>query len=353
MSTVSFVATRGTRYIVGLIIGAAVAAALVLAQGESFAAFSSAILNASFSGGNEMLNLLRWSAPLALSGLAFVIGARAGIFNTGVEGQVIVGAACAAVTGSVLGNLPGYVLLPLATLAGAAGGMLWALPAAWLFRRFRINEVVTTLMLNYIGTLLVTLVVREFFIAKSSDGNESITVTSQPIAEGAEYGRLSPGSEASWTLVLTVLVVIVGAFALLKTRWGYELTSAGDGPRYAAYAGVDQRGVQLRAFLLSGALGGLVGAFEVQGVLHRFIEGSLTDFGWNGILVGLIGMNHPIGIGASALFLGALENGQLAVQQLTGVSPYMLQLIASLFILVFAVDPLRRIYQTIRSRHVN
>lgn len=341
---------RTLRYAAGLAIGTAVAAALVAAQGESFAEFTNAVLSSSFASPIALLNLLRWTAPLILSGLAFIIGARAGIFNTGVEGQIVIGAACAAIVGSTLTELPPIFLIPVTTMAGAAGGLLWALPAAWLFRRYRINEVVTTLMLNYIGVLLVSLLIREFFLAESSEGNESITVTSRSIAEAAEYPGFIGASQASWTILLTIVVCAAGALVLLKTRVGYEITSVGDGPRFADYAGINARGVQFRAFLISGTLGGLLGAFEVQGVLHRFIEGSLLDFGWNGILVGLIGMNHPLGIGASALFLGALENGQLAVQQFTGVSPYMIQLIASLFILVFAIDPVKKAIQTIRRR---
>lgn len=345
----TLIAQRTSRYVAGLAIGTVVAAVLVLMQGESFAEFTDAILMSSFGSTDGFLNLLRWTAPLILSGLAFLVGARTGIFNTGVEGQVIVGAACAAVVGSTL-DLPPIVLIPVVTIAGALGGLLWAMPAAWLFRRYGINEVVTTLMLNYVAVLLVNLVIREYFIAQSSEGNESITVTSRRINEGAEYPRFIASSEASWTIVAIGILFAVLAFVLLKTRWGYELTSIGEGPKYASYAGIDTRGVQYRAFLLSGALGGLVGALEVQGVLHRFIEGALTDFGWNGILVGLIGMNHPLGIGASAMFLGALENGQLAVQQFTGVSPYMIELIASLFILIFAIDPVKKAIQTMRRR---
>lgn len=342
---------RSSRYVIGFGIGALITVALVAAQGESIESFSRAIFDSSFSSSVSVLNLLRWTTPLLLSGLAFIIGARAGIFNTGVEGQVIIGAATAAIVGSTL-QLPAVLLIPITTIAGVVGGALWALPAAWLFKKYRINEVVTTLMLNYIGVLLVNLVIREYFISQSSDGVESITVTSRRIFAEAELPAFIPASGASWALILTVIICAVAAFILLKTRTGYEITAIGDGRQFANYAGIDAQGLQFRAFMVSGALGGLVGALEVQGVLHRFIEGSLTDFGWNGILVGLIGMNHPIGIAASAVFLGALENGQLAIQQFTGVSPYMIKLIAALFILVFAIDPLKKIVQTIRRRRV-
>jgi len=341
-----------TRYSVGLAIGGVVISILLVAQGENLGRFVNVVLASSFVSTDAVLNLARWTAPLILSSLAFLIGARAGIFNTGVEGQIIVGACVAAIVGSSM-QLPAIVLLPITTAAGAAAGMLWAYPAAWLFRRYRVNEVVTTLMLNYIAVLLCNLVVRVFFLAKSSEGHESITVTSRPIAESAAYPVFVGSSSASWTVLATVLVFIAGAIALLSTRWGDEVTAIGGSRKFASYAGIDARGVQFRVFLLSGAIGGLVGAFEVQGILHQFIDGSLTNFGWNGILGGLLAMNHPVGIAASSLFLGMIQNSQLAIQQFTTVSPYMVQLIAPLFILIFAIDPVKKAIQTIRGRNDN
>ncbi|TAM66975.1 MAG: ABC transporter permease [Microbacteriaceae bacterium] len=340
---------RSLRYIVGLVIGGIVIGALVAAQGENLSIFINVILKSSFGSTDAILNLARWTAPLILSSLAFVIGARAGIFNTGVEGQIIVGACAAAIIGSSL-RLPAIILLPLATVVGAVAGLLWAWPAAWLFRRYRINEVVTTLMLNYIAVLLCDLIVRVFFLARSAGGHESITVTSRPISNTAVYPSFVSSSSASWTVVLTIVIFIAGAIVLLSTRWGDEITAIGGSRQYASYAGIDARGVQFRVFLLSGAIGGLVGAFEVQGILHQFIDGSLTNFGWNGILGGLLALNNPVGIGGSSLFLGVIQNSQLAIQQFTNVSPYMVQLIAPLFILVFAIDPVKKIIQTIRRR---
>lgn len=338
------IVNRSVRYLVGLAIGSAVAIALVLAQGESIAAFASAIWESSFAGPVALLDLLRWSSPLLLSGLAYVVAARAGIFNTGVEGQVIVGALCAAVTGLVL-DLPAILLIPVVTIAGALGGALWALPAAWLFRRYGINEVVVTLMLNYVAVLVCAFLARTFFLARHADGSESITVTTSPMHAEARYQAFTGVSDANWTLLPVLVIVVVGAVVLLRTKLGYEISAVGDSPRFARYAGIDAGAVQMRAFLASGAIGGLVGAFEVQGILGRYVDGAFTNFGWDGILVGLLAMNHPVGIFASSAFLGVLKNSQLAIQQFTAVSPFMIQLIVALFILVFALDPIKKLIE--------
>jgi simple sugar transport system permease protein len=228
--------------------------------------------------------------------------------------------------------------------------MAWAFLPAVLYRRYRVNEVVITLMMNYIAVLACNLLIRSYFLAHTSAGNESITVTSRPIALAAAIPVFSGASDAGWSLLPTAILYAALAALILKSRWGYELTAAGGSFRFAEYAGVHVRDVQFRAFMISGTLGGLVGAFEVQGILHRYIDGALTDFGWNGILVGLIGSNHPVGAVVSALFLGILQNGQLAIQQATSISPYMIKLIAALLILCVAIDPLKDIVVSMQRR---
>ncbi|MCW5710662.1 ABC transporter permease [Shinella sp.] len=335
------------RYCFGLALAIVTAALLVMQQGESVTHFFNTIIGASFDNTTTLLDLARWTSPLLLSGMAFLVAARAGIFNTGVEGQVVVGACAAAIAGSTL-PMTGLPLMLGTTIAGCLGGLVWAFVPAVLYRRYRVNEVVITLMMNYIAVLACNLVIRSYFLAESSEGNESITVSSRPIEAAAQIPAFSGASDAGWTLLPTAIIYLVLAVLILKSRWGYDLKAVGGSSRFAQYAGVQVRDVQFRAFLLSGALGGLVGAFEVQGVLHRYIDGALTDFGWNGILVGLIGLNHPVGAVVSATFLGVLQNGQLAVQQMTNISPYMIKLIAALLILCVAVDPLKAIIASMK-----
>ncbi len=338
-----------SRYLVGLAIGLGVALLIVTANGEDPLNFIFVITDASFATGDSALNWLRWSAPILLSAVAYIIPARAGIFNCGVEGEIIVGALCAAVVGSLLpfGGIPGLIVT---ALAGSLGGMLYALLPALLFVYFRVTEIVTTLMLNYVAVLLCNLMVRQFFLARNADGSESITVTSAPVRRDVMFGFLTPGSSANWSIAVVALITIVAGIWVMKTRSGYELTAVGESPGYARHVGVDFKKTQFRAFLLSGMIAGLVGAFEVQGVLTQYIDGAFANMGWNGLLAGVIAMNHPVATVVAAMFLGLLENSKLAVAQFTGVSPYMIQFLAATLILVFAVDPAKKLFATLKRR---
>ena len=337
------------RYLIGLAVGLGIALLIVMANGENPLHFLMVVTDASFATGDSALNWLRWSAPILLSAVAYIIPARAGIFNCGVEGQIIVGALCAAVVGAALpfGGIPGLITT---ALAGLVGGMMYSLLPALLFVYFRVSEIVTTLMLNYMAVLLCNLMVRQFFLARNADGSESITVTSTPVRDDVMFGLLSPGSSANWSIVIVILITIGTGIWVLKTRSGYELTAVGESPGYARQIGVDFQKTQLRAFLLSGSIGGLVGAFEVQGVLSQYIDGAFANMGWNGLLAGVIAMNHPVAVVGAALFLGLLENSKLAVAQFTGVSPYMIQFLAATLILVVAVDPARKLFASLKRK---
>lgn len=331
----------------GLTLGLVVALVLVAASGESPSHFLSVIWESSFSTPSAFLNMLRWTGPILLSALAYVIAARAGIFNVGVEGGVVVGALSGAAMG-IYAPVDGIGGIAIVSLAGALGGLLYQSVPAFIHVYYNVNEVVTTLMMNYIAVLMCNFVVREMLLARTDTGIESITVTSAPIVDGVEYARFTPSSSANWSLVLVAVIVALFAIYLLRTRGGYDIAAVGGSSRYARYIGVEHRRTKLRAFLWSGALGGLVGTLEVQGVLTQYIDGAFTNFGWNGLLAGLIALNHPLGIIPAALLLGILENAKLSIAQFTSVSPYMIQFLAAVLILIFAIDPIRK---TLGRRH--
>lgn len=335
------------RYVISGVVGLAVAGLIVTLQGASFVHFFSIVYNASFGSGEALLTWLRWSSPLILSALAFAIPFRAGVFNIGAEGQIIAGACGAAIIGHQV-SLPGWLLLPLCMLVGMVCGALSAWPAAWLYRRFGVNEIVTTLMLNYIVLLLCNMVVREFFMATLPNGQPTQTIATPAIYPDAMFSRFIPTSDANTSIVLSLVIAVIGAVVLLRSHFGYTLSAVGDSPKFSEFAGLSVNRVRYWSLLVSGAVAGLIGALEVQGVLGKYVDGAFTGFGFNGILVSLIGLNNPVGLIASGLFMGALQAGGLAVSQYTDISSYLVTLITSLFILMFAMNPLRSVLARIR-----
>ncbi|MBU2663777.1 ABC transporter permease [Actinoplanes bogorensis] len=341
--------SRVLRYVAAAAIGLFVASLILSLQGYSAGAFLEVLRMATIGSPYAFLDVLRWTTPLLLSGLAFLIAARVGYFNLGVEGQIYVGSLFSALISHLL-PLPPVLAILAGIVAGIAGGVLWALPCAWLAKRWGVNEVVTTLMLNYVAVLLCTFFVKQFFLAKVAGGGTIQTITTDKIEANAELPVFTPFSGLNLGLLLALIVAAVAAFVLMRTRTGYELSAVGEGPRFSQFSGIPVHKRRFQAFLVSGAVAGLAGAIETQGVLHSFIAGSLDNMGFNGMLVSLVAMNNPIGLAASAFFFGILQNSQLVISQATTVSSYLVTVVSALFILAFAANPTRFLVDTWRAR---
>ncbi|HTR96946.1 MAG TPA: ABC transporter permease [Candidatus Acidoferrales bacterium] len=252
------------------------------------------------------------ATPLLFTGLAVALGFRAGLFNIGVEGQMVLGGFAAALVGAYV-PLPG-VALALAALAAAAlaGGAWGALPGA-LKARFGAHEVINTIMLNFIAFSIVSYAGRTLF--------ENATVRTREIAPAAELPRLETmlpalhGSPVNLTLPIALLLALATGVLLFRTRLGYELRAVGLNAPAAEYGGIAIGRTQALAMTLSGALAGLGGTNFVLGYKHYFELGFSGGAGFIGIAVALLGRNHPLGVIVAALFFGALSYGGLVVNQ--------------------------------------
>jgi simple sugar transport system permease protein len=318
----------------GIAVALSIVATLAIAglhgvpAGDLIAVVQQAVLTPS-----GLLDDLRAATPQILGGVAFAIGARAGIFNIGLAGQYYWGGFAAAAVGIHLPG-PSFLVIPACIAAGCLAGALWALPAALLKRWLGINELVTTLMGNYIAVLLVSLVVKTWFLGPG------YVVASLPIRPEAEIPPISPGlSDANYSFVLALVVPAIFALILSRTALGFALRSISSSPAFARYAGVDVARTQLTAFLLSGAVAGMVGAGEVLGVLHRYITGFADDIALDGLVVAVLGGSTPLGVLLVGAFLGVLRNIGFVLAQFTDMSSYVITLIFSIFVLTYISDP--------------
>jgi len=250
--------------------------------------------------------------PLLFAGLSVALAFRAGLFNVGAEGQMYLGGFAAGLVGAYV-PLHGPLLLPVALLASALAGALWASVAGVLKARFGAHEVINTIMLNFIAFALVSWWGQGLFMRA--------TVRTREVAEAAHIARLEVllpwlrGSPANFSLLMGVLLAVALGVFLFRTRAGYELRVLGLNPGAAEYAGVKIGRAQVMAFALSGALAGLGGTSFVLGYKHWFEQDFTAGAGFMGIAVALIGRNHPLGVCLSALFFGALAYGGLVVNQ--------------------------------------
>lgn len=258
------------------------------------------------------------ATPLILTGLSVAFAFRTGLFNIGGPGQMLFGGFCASVVGLTV-QAPGFILLPLVILSGMLGGALIAAVPGFLKAKFNVHEVVSCIMMNWIVLWTVNYVVPAYF-----KGNTEIE--SKHLADGATLraGWLSDlfnGSYINLGIFLAILAVILIAFILNKTTFGYELKAVGFNRHAAEYAGINVNKNIVLSMMIAGALAGLAGVTQYAGNANVIQIAVMPSQGFDGIAVSLLGANTPIGALLSALFFGLLYSGRGFMSSMTKIPP--------------------------------
>jgi general nucleoside transport system permease protein len=316
-------------YVLALVLAFAVSGVVIAALGYDVVEAYRTIVTTSFRTGFGFTETLTKWVPLTLLALGFTIPLAVGRFNIGGEGQLLVGATAAAGVGIVYADLPTAVLLPLVVLAGVLSGAVWAGIAAFLMGRFRVNEILSTVLLNFVSFQVLDYAATEVW----SDPAAGVAAT-QRVGEGAELPVLGgpPGVHAG--ILLALLVAAVTTVVTRRTAAGFELRAAGANPRAAAINGIRVEKVAVVALIVGGALGGLAGALEVGGVHGRAIEGMQSNFLLLGIIIGLIARGSALWVPVVAFGIAILEVGASSMQRTVGVPAEMVLIIEAL-ILIF------------------
>lgn len=337
---------RGIDRIAPFLIALLVGAVVLLLSGQDVWGTYRLLWDQSMGGKTQIANTLADATPILLTGLATAIAFRAGVFNIGVEGSLYLGAFAAAWVGFTFIHVPGPVLVIAAVLAAAISGLAWAVFPAVARGRWGVNEVVTTLMLNYVAILLTSYLVNYHFLATGVANSMSPLVASQ-----AQLPPLIAGSQLTIAFPVALGLVALYTYFFRSTTAGYELRLAGISPRFAQASGISLMRTILVAMLISGAVGGLAGAFQLLGVNYRFVDNFSPGYGFTGIAVALLGRNHPAGMVLAAIFFGALSNGGAMIQLFSNI-PLDLVNVLQGTIMIFAVVDLIRLpaFQWVLSR---
>lgn len=307
-----------------------------------------ALLTGGFVGTQNIANTLMKATPLILTGLAFTIASRAGVFNVGAEGQLYLGAFFSTITALSFSELPSLALIPISILVGAFAGALWAIFPTYLKLRFNVNEIISTIMLNYVAILFTSYLVNHPFKAK--DAQFSAT---EMIPDQSFLLRLLPPSRLNIGFLIAIALVILMWLLLFKTIWGYNFRQVGQAPYFSRYVGISLPKTMLSAMALSGGIAGIAGAIEVLGVHHRFLDNFSPGFGFTGIIVSLLGKANPIGDLVGGIFLGGLTQGALMMELNASIGRELVDVIkAVLFISLAAVDAYKPIIYLFSDRKV-
>ncbi len=293
-----------------------------------------ALAAGAFGSWSAIATTLVRSTPLLFTGLAAALAFQAGIFNIGAEGQFYFGALAAALTAVYLPFLPGWLRLPLALLAAAVAGGLWSYPAAYLRSSLGVSEVLTTIMLNNIATLLTAYLATYPFKGDLDIGATYAVPAKAQLAPLGGAGALNVG------FLLALAVAALTYVLLFRTAVGYEFRALGANDRFARYFGTPIGKRIFQGLFLSGAIAGLGGAEQVLGVHHRFISNFSPGYAFTGITVALLARLHPGWVVVTSIFFGALESGALRMEANTNVSRDLLTALQGIIILLLAAEAL-------------
>ncbi len=297
---------------VAVLLGAAAGGLLVQATGYSAPKAFEAILEGSFGGSYPISQTLAAAIPLATIALGTAVAFRVQLWNIGGEGQFYMGAFGATGVELIGGpaGWPAIVLLPAMLAAGFVGGAAWALVPAWLRAWHGVNEIITTLMLNYVAVLWVNYLV---YGPWKDPAGRNFPMTPR-FADSATFARMGDG-QLHTGLFVPIVAAIVLLFVFARTRWGYELRVVGENADAARYAGINVRATMLTAMLVSGGLAGIAGMVQVSGIVH-LMNGQLSNnYGYTAIIIAWLAQLHPIAILIVSVLFGALVNGGYAVSQ--------------------------------------
>lgn len=326
---------------VALLIGLLV---IIAIGADPFQAYSN-FLFGSFESELNFGNLLARATPLIVTALGVVVAFRAGIFNIGGEGQMYLGAFWGAVAGFTFVDLPGPLLVLVVMIVAAIAGGLWAAIAGFLKARWDVDEVVSTILLNYVALLLTEYLVNNAFKDVTAGSPATVLIAPQAWLPG-----ILPPSTATVALPIAVVLGVATWFILFRTVWGARVRSVGTNRRFAQAVGVGVRVKIVQAMFLSGALAGIAGGLEVMGVTHRFYQGFSPGFGFLGLTVALLGKLNPWGALAVGFFYAALLNGAAVMQLRTDVPYPFVSILAGIIVLVMTAQARPRLGRLLGRR---
>jgi general nucleoside transport system permease protein len=317
------------RAVAAILLAAVILAAVLLALGASPAGVFIALAQGAFGNWYALTDTIVKSTPLIFTGLAISISFSGALWNIGADGQLVVGALAAGAIGPHLEWCPKPFAIAIILVAGAVGGAVWGGICGWLRAHRDTNEVISTIMMNFVAAQLLSWSVHGPLIEASR-----AYPASTPIVESAHMYMFLPPTRVNLGIVIAIVLAIGCSLLLFKTAVGFQLRAMGRNRRAATFFGIPIARLTVAFLALSGALAGIGGAVQVSAITHRLYEKMSPGWGFEAIAVALIARLNPIGIVASALLFGALDNGSQAMQRTQGVSAELVQVIQALVIMI-------------------
>jgi simple sugar transport system permease protein len=310
-----------------------IAALLVLAAGASPLSVFYLVARGAAGSQFAIVETLTRATPLIFTGLAVAVAFRARLWNIGAEAQLYIGGVVTVVLGTGLLPLPAPLLIPLIMAAAMLAGALLLLGPALLKTRFGVDEVVTTLLLNFIVLLFVSMLLEGVLKDPTGLGWPQ----SRKVIEAAQLPRIIQGKRLHYGFVIALVAAVAVWVLMKKTALGYEMRAVGHNPEAARFAGMPVNRVLMKTALLSGGLAALAGFSEVSGLKGNLTLDLSPGYGYSGIVVAMLSMLNPLGVIASAIFVAGIFVGADAMSRSAGVPSYIADVMVATALLTMVV----------------
>lgn len=317
--------------VIATLLALAVGAILIALTGHNPLSAYSALFSGSFFDYWGLSATLVKISPILLAGLAVALPLRAGLFNVGAEGQIYIGALCATLGALYMPFLPPLVGIPVVMVLGMIGGALWALIPALLKAYRDLNEVIVTLLMNFIAINIVS-----FAVGGPLRGENAPYPYSNEIAESFWLPTIMPRTDAHAGVVIALLLAIIVYVVLRYTSVGFAMNTVGRNADAAKYAGFSVRRYVVGSMLCGGALAGLAGCFEVIGLKHRLFHLFSDGYGYDGVVVAFLGNANALGVVVASVFMAGLESGANIMQRAVSVPVTVVDAIKGLVVIFVA-----------------
>lgn len=302
-----------------------IASLLVMAAGASPLSVFGLVFKGAAGSQFALLETLTRATPLIFTGLAVAVAFRARLWNIGAEAQLYVGGIVTVVLGTGLLPLPAPILIPVIMLASILAGGLVLLGPAILKTRFGVDEVVTTLLLNFVVLLFVSMLLEGVLKDPMGLGWPQ----SQMVSADARLPRIVQGRRLHYGFVIALVAAFAVWFVMKKTALGYEMRAVGANAEAARFAGIPVNAVLMKTALISGGLAALGGFSEVAGLKGNLTLDLSSGFGYTGIVVAMLAMLNPLGVVAAAIFVAGIFVGADAMSRAAGVPSYIAEVMVA------------------------
>ncbi|MGV1872720.1 ABC transporter permease [Agrobacterium rosae] len=320
--------------VIAIIVALGIAGILIALAGAPVLEAYWRILKGAFGSRLSATETLTRATPLILTGLAAAVAFRAKLWNIGAEGQLYIGAITVAwLSSHFLGSMPSIVHIPILLVAGAVGGMILLLVPLWLRLRFAVDEVVTTLLLNFVALLFVSMLIDTVLKDPMAFGWPQ----SESVADAAMLPKLLARSRLHLGLVISILLALLLAFVQSRTVFGIQSRAAGLNPQAAVFAGVPLGRTLVIVACISGGLAGLAGAVEVMGVKGYVTTDLSPGYGYSGIVVAMLANLNPFGVVLAGIFTATMFVGADGMSRSLGIPSYIADVIVALSLLTMLV----------------